>query len=104
MTITKRLIRKAQQSSCRYKVSAIGLDEQNNVVAFAHNKPYIHRKGGSIHAEEALMNQYGQVLSTIIICRTNKSGTSILPIHPCKTCAGKAKRLGIKIVTINKNL
>ena len=95
-----RLIRKAMQSRCRFMVSAVGFDEKGNIVGFSCNKPNITRKGGSIHAELALMNQYGKVLKTIIICRTNKTGTSLLPIRPCNACANRAERLRIKIVTI----
>lgn len=100
--IKDRLVSKAQQSSCRYKVSAIGLDEKGNVIGYAVNTPHIDRKGGSIHAEQVLMNQYGKALHTIIICRTNKTGSSLLPIHPCDTCANRAKRLGIRIATITE--
>lgn len=96
----KRLIRKAMQSQCRFLVSAVGYDEKGNIVGFSCNKPNITRKGGSIHAEEALMNQYGKVLQTIVICRTNKTGSSLLPIKPCSKCKSRANRLGIKIMTI----
>ena len=98
----EKLLKKAKQSACRYKVAAIGIDKRGNVIGVAHNMPKLRRKGGSLHAEERLMNRYGKVLHTIIICRTNKNGRWLLPIEPCGKCRRRAERLGIKIVTISR--
>jgi len=99
-TITKRGIKKAQSSSCRYKICAIALDKYGNVMGYTSNAPRFPRLGGSIHAEMKLMSRYGKNIYTIIILRTNKTGSNILPIHPCKICSKKAQELGIKIVSV----
>jgi len=97
--IENRLISKAKQSSCRYRISAIAFDYKNEVIGYSSNKPLFDRKHGGLHAEECLMNQYKQNIKTILICRVNKNGV-FRPIEPCSKCSNKANKLNIKIVSI----
>jgi len=99
--IRDRAIKKANQSACRYKVSAIGLDKKGNMLGCAMNIQRFSRGGGSRHAEMNLMAQYGTNIKTIIICRTNRAG-DVCAIDPCQTCKAKADELGIKIISIQK--
>ena len=98
--ILERAIKKAEQSICKYKVSAIGFDKKGRMIGTACNRPRFSKEGGSIHAEMALMAQYKENLKTILICRVNDGG-DIKPIDPCDVCAAKAEELGIKIVSIH---
>ena len=100
--LTHRVIKKASQSTCRYKIGAIGLNAKGELVGTSINKPRFSRYGGGIHSEMGLMKQYGKKLKTIIICRVNNNG-NLLPIKPCKVCSKKAKDLGIKIYSIMEN-
>jgi cytidine deaminase len=97
--IVKLAIKKAMQSSCHYKISAIGFNRKNEIIYKATNVHRFTRKGGGIHAEMRVMRKAGPSLSWILIVRTNNRG-DILPIDPCETCAQKASELGIKIITI----
>jgi cytidine deaminase len=92
-------IKKARQSICRYKISAIGINAKGEVIGKSCNFPRFYKKCGGIHAEMNLMWQKGPALHTIFICRINKRG-DILPIDPCPMCKGKADELGIKIRSI----
>lgn len=96
-----RLIKKALSSPCRFKVSSIGFDASGDVIALKTNLPRFMHKGGGIHAEMALMRQYGGVLKSIVIIRVGSNG-NLLPITPCATCLAKAKELGIKISSIKE--
>ena len=86
---------KASQSLCRYKVSAIGLNRKGDIVVTAINKPRFYSHHGGQHAEMEIIRKKKGVTS-IIICRVNKSG-DLLPIHPCNKCKEMAERLNIKI-------
>ena len=97
--LINRAIKKAKQSICKYKISAMGFDKKGNLIGTAFNRPRFSRHGGSYHAEKELMAQYGDNLKTIIICRTNSNG-DLLPIDPCPSCLEKATELGIKIKSI----
>lgn len=99
MSIEEIAVKKAQQSICKYKVSAIGFDRYGNIIGTAMNKPRFNHVGGSKHAEMNLMRKYGQKLKTIIICRSNNSG-DVIHIDPCGACKRKADDLGIKIKSI----
>jgi len=93
-------IKKAQQSSCTHKVSALGFNKKGECVAKTTNKHRFNWKGGGIHAEMRLMSQYRfKGIKTILICRIGNSGIPLL-IDPCPVCAKKAKELGIKIITV----
>lgn len=92
-------IRKAQQSTCRYKVSAIGIDYKGEYIGSSVNSPRFDKYGGGYHAEMKLMARYGRNLKHIFICRVGEGG-DLLPIHPCSRCKTKADELGIKIITL----
>ena len=96
--IKSRLLKKALQSHERHKVAAIGLSNKGTPIASAFNRSRFIHKGGGIHAEMAIMLMAPKCLKTIIIARVNKRG-EFLPIDPCKACASKAKKLGIKITS-----
>jgi cytidine deaminase len=98
--LIRRLVRKAMSSKCTQKVSAAGLDEEGKFVACCFNSPFIHRPGGSTHAEQALISRYRKGgLSTIIICRTNNSGW-LLPIDPCPQCRQLAEKYNISLLRV----
>lgn len=92
--------KKAQQSECTFRVSAIGLNKRGEIVGSAINRyKYKERDRGQIHAEISLIHNYGKKISTIIICRVGNSG-NILPIHPCDKCKKVADAMNIKIETV----
>lgn len=104
--ITKNLInialKKAQQSNCTYKISALGFNEKGDYIGAVFNKKSSSNnfnigKNGK-HAEIELFKKYRP--SSILILRTNEKGT-LLPIHPCKKCKNILDRNRIKIFTIN---
>ena len=95
----KTLKRKARQSPCRFKVSAIGFNAKGDYLGSACNLPRFCRKGGGLHAEMFLMRKYGSRVKTIIICRCNDKG-KLLPIHPCEACSAVAIKEGIEIKTV----
>ncbi len=95
--------RKASQSRCRYKVSAVGLDRKGRVLGCTMNRHRLSHRGGGVHAEIALIRKYGERLRSIIICRTNKRG-DLLDIHACPACAQVASKLKIKIYSIKEIL
>ena len=97
--IVDRAIRKAMQSRCTYKVSALGFNRKGELIYSSFNKSRFMRKSGGIHAEMNVMLSAGPALRTIILCRVGREG-SLLPIEPCLTCAQKAKELGIKIYSL----
>ena len=99
MTIRTRLINKAKQSQCAYKIAAIALSKKKNIIAYSINSFRFSKSNGGIHAERELMQKYGSKIENIIICRVNKNGT-LLPIEPCKTCQKIARKLNIKITAI----
>lgn len=91
--------RKALQSPCRYKISALGFNGKGECIYRACNRPRFSRKGGGVHAEMDVMANAGPSLRYILICRVNNSG-DLMPIDPCTMCKEKANELGIKITTI----
>ena len=97
-SIRRIAVRKAGQSVCQYRVSAIGLNKRGEVVCSATNRPFLDKPHGSLHAEHAVMLMSNS-LKTIVICRLGRAG-DVRPIHPCQTCARIANKKGIKIVTI----
>ena len=92
-------VRKAAQSICRYKISALGFNKKGECIYKSSNSPRFHRYGGGIHAEMRVMKMAGPSLYSIFICRVNNKG-DLLPIDPCPMCQAKARELGIKITTI----
>jgi len=93
-------VKKATQSICRYKVSAIGFDNKGNILGSAHNTHRFVRKNGGIHAEINLIRKYKNKLKTILICRVGNSG-ELLPINCCEKCQKVCDKLDIKVVSIN---
>jgi cytidine deaminase len=91
---------KCLQSICKFRVSAIGLNKDGQIVARAMNIPRFRHKGGGIHAEMQLFKLAKQKgIKTILICRTSKRG-KISPINPCPACKKIAEKLNIKIVSL----
>jgi len=101
MTIVEVLIKKAKQSTCRYRISCLGLNIKGEYLGSATNKPRFSRLHGGLHAEIALISRYGKQLKTIVLCRVGASG-ELRPIHACKNCQSVADKLGIKIVTLSE--
>jgi len=100
--IVKKAVKKAQQSRCKFLVSAIGFSKKGNIIATASNRPRFSRYGGGIHAEMAVLHKGGNKISTIAICRVIANGT-IKPINPCPQCKKVLDRLGIKIIILTEN-
>ena len=97
--ILKIAVKKASQSRCRYKVSAVGFNRKGDKLYAATNRARFSRKRGGVHAEMEVMLKSGPSLCTIFICRVNDKG-DMLPIHPCGMCREKAAELGVKIVSL----
>lgn len=96
-------IKKAQKSSCRYKISAIGFNRKGDMIASVTNQPRFGKEAGGLHAEARLIRENGtKKIRTILICRTNKKGT-ILPIKPCERCQKLADAHGIKIISVSED-
>jgi len=93
-------IKKASQSYCRFKVSAIGFGHNGEYIGSSVNSPRLNKLGGGLHAEMKLFARYGKNLKTVFICRIGNTGL-LLPIDPCYACNNKAKELGIKIKTLS---
>ena len=96
-----RAINKACKSGCEQKVSAIGLDKNGQYIDSAVNKKRFAKRGGGLHAEIELIRKCGLRLKTIILCRVNANG-ECLPIHPCVHCQKLIDKLGIKVVTLER--
>lgn len=98
--IVERARKKATQSICRTKVSALGFNANGDLVISATNRPRFSREGGGIHAELAVMAQARKKgVVSILIARVNRSG-ELMPIDPCDKCQAKADDLGIRIYTV----
>lgn len=98
--INNLAVKKALQSSCKFRVSAIGFNKKMECVAKATNISRFPWKSGGMHAERRLMNMAKRKgIKSILICRVGKSG-NLRPIDPCPTCAQKAKELNIKLIKL----
>jgi hypothetical protein len=98
--ITEIARKKAQQSQCRNRVSALGLNKNGDCVMKTFNLHRFGRKGGGVHAEmQILAKAREKGVVSIIICRVGKGG-DLLPIDPCETCQETADKLGVKISTV----
>jgi hypothetical protein len=93
-----RLRKKAAQSRCRYRVSAVAYNKRGDVIAPTSNKPRFNRKGGGFHAEAVLMRSI-RGIHTIVICRVGEGG-NLLPIRPCRACQKLADKLGIRLLSV----
>ena len=100
MTLKEIAIKKATQSISSYKISAIGLSKNGNVIATAINKPRFDRYGGGKHAEMEVLKKGMGKISTIILCRVGAGG-DVRPIDPCKRCQKVLDKLKIKVITIS---
>ena len=98
--LIKIAIKRALNSFCRYRISALGFNRKGELISTSFNKPRFCRKGGGIHAEMELMKKHTKSLKSILICRVNNRG-KLMPIHPCQTCQDKANDLGIRILTVS---
>ena len=90
---------KALKSVCRFKIAAIGEDDNGTVIDITVNAPRFLKKSGGLHAEMLLMHRNPKSLAKIYILRINNSG-KLLPISPCESCQKKADKLGIKIISV----
>lgn len=97
--LVEMAVKKANNSNCRFKVSAIGISAKGNVLGSCINNHRFDGKGRGLHAEINLIRRFGKKLSTIIICRVGRSG-EMLPIDPCDNCQKVADKLGIKIISV----
>jgi len=108
MTISKKkkirlremLVKKANQSLCTFRVSAIAFNKKGEAIGTSYCKFRMAGKGKGIHAEESLIKRYSSNIKTIFICRIGRSG-DILPIDPCPKCQKLAEKYGIKIISIS---
>ena len=95
--------KKAKESICRSRISALGFNRQGVCVLAKTNKPRFSRPGGGMHAEKLIMLQAKKKgIIKILICRIGLGG-DIRPIHPCKGCQKLADKLGITIESINES-
>ena len=107
--IEKLLKEKAAHSPCTYKISALAFDSKGDILGHVTNshsknwdileKEKVGRAGTALHAERRLIQRYGQLIKTIVICRVGRSG-SIRPIDPCPACQKVASKYGIKIISM----
>lgn len=97
--VAERLRKKAGQSICTYKVSAIGFNRKGDYIGHSINVSRFMRQGGGKHAEMRLLQRYGNKISTIFIARFGKSG-NFLPINACQCCQKVADKLGVRIVSV----
>lgn len=109
IAIEQLLKEKATHSPCTYKISAIAFDSKGDILGHVTNshskgwnileKQSIGRPGTAFHAERRLIQQYSQLIKTIVICRVGRSG-KLRPIDPCPACKKAAAKYGIKIVSL----
>lgn len=93
-------IKKALQSECIFKISALGFNKKNEFLGMTCNQKRFQGKGRGLHAEEQLIKRYGASIKTIIICRSNPSG-AICPIEPCVKCKALADKYNIRIISLS---
>jgi hypothetical protein len=92
-------IKKASQSPCKSKISAIGLNKHGKVVSTACNHPRFSRYGGGVHAEIKALARGGIKVHSMIICRVGRLG-DIRPIECCPACKKVLDKKGIKVYSI----
>ena len=95
--------KKAQQSSSKFRISAVALDKNGNVLATAVNRPRFNYKGGGLHAEIAVLKKAGPKTHSIVICRIGNAG-DLLKIEPCEQCQKILDKKGIKIYSVDPRL
>lgn len=109
ISIERLLKEKASHSPCTYKISGIAFDAKGDILGHVTNshskgwnileKQEVGRPGTACHAERRLIQQYSQLIKTIVICRVGRSG-ELRPIDPCPACQKAAAKYGIKIVSL----
>jgi hypothetical protein len=92
-------IKKALQSPCRFKISALAFNKKNELISTASNTKRFLGKGRGLHAEANVIKNCGPSVKTILICRVNING-KMCPIDPCPQCQSLADKYGIKIMSI----
>lgn len=98
--IITQVKKKAAKSLCRFKIGAVAIDHEGNVIGRTFNKPSDCRTvGNKYHAERILIERYKGNIKTIVICRTNNRG-DFMPIDACHACASLADKYGITIVSL----
>jgi len=95
-------IKKAMQSDCTYKISAIGFNSKGDVIGSAINRKHRFGRYNGLHAEIALIKKYHGIAS-VLICRVNKTG-KLLPIDPCPRCKKLLDNMGIRIYTLKEDI
>ena len=100
--LIKTAIKKASQSTCTYRISAIGLNKRGDILGSSTNRHGKEGKGKGKHAEIELIKRYGRKIKIIILCRVGGSG-DILPIKPCENCQKVIDKMGIKVLTVQEN-
>ena len=105
LEVVPRLIRAASASPSKYSVAAVAYTRKGNILGITRNThrgcdSLKRRKGASLHAEMRLMSKHGRAIDTIYILRVGGS-QDILPICACDVCAKTAKKLNIKIVSLD---
>lgn len=102
------LLEKASHSPCTYKISAIAFDAKGDILGHVTNSHSQFnvldgggggRAGTARHAERILLARYKNLVKTIVICRTGRSG-AIRPIDPCPTCRKVAAKYGARIISL----
>jgi len=99
--VIDRLIKTAVQSNGKYCVGAVALDRKGGVLGYASALVDDRaRRRRSLCAERRLMIVFRGVVDRIYVCRTNRSGSRLLPITVCERCAAMAAKYGVTIVTL----
>lgn len=113
-SINDLLFNKAKQvitAEKRYKhyirrshfVVAIGVTKKGNIIACNASKPAQAPKKLKQHAEGAIMLRFRNKVDTIYIARFNRKMEPV-SIKPCAVCAALARRLNIKIKSLEVNM
>ena len=95
--------KKAKQSGCNCRISAIAFNKKGEVMATAINK---HGSSEKIfrgkHAEMECLKKCKSTPKSMLICRVNPKG-EFLPLDPCENCRKVLEKHNVKIMTINSN-
>lgn len=93
-------IKKALQSPCRFKISALAFNKKGELIYTSTNTKRFLGKGRGLHAEMQVIKSGCRSIKTILICRVNQNG-KICPIDPCPVCKSLADKYNIQIVSIS---
>jgi deoxycytidylate deaminase len=76
----------ARKSPCRFKVSCILIDHNNQIVATGYNHPTSGRKMGRwvVHAEVDALNKVRKPSTNLTAFIYRKNGRIITPCHSCQ--------------------